>query len=48
VLARVRPGSILIFHINGNGHGTGKALPGIVAALKSKGYRFVKIEDAIK
>ena len=30
VLARVRPGSILIFHINGNGHGTGKALPGIV------------------
>jgi peptidoglycan/xylan/chitin deacetylase (PgdA/CDA1 family) len=47
VLTRVRPGSILIFHINGNGHSTGKALPGIVAALKSKGYRFVKIEDAL-
>ncbi len=47
VLTRVRPGSILIFHINGNGHGTGKALPGIVEALKAKGYRFVKIEDAL-
>lgn len=48
VLARVRPGSILVFHINGNGHGTGTALPGIVEALKSKGYRFVKIEDVLK
>ena len=48
VLARVQPGSILIFHINGNGHSTGKALPGIVEALKSKGYRFVKIEDVLK
>ena len=48
VLTRVCPGSILIFHINGNGHGTGAALPGIVEALKSKGYRFVKIQDVLK
>ena len=48
VLSRVRPGSILIFHINGNGRSTGKALPAIVGALKAKGYRFVKIQDALK
>ena len=48
VITRVRPGSILIFHINGNGHSTGKALPGIVEALKAKGYRFVKIQDALE
>jgi peptidoglycan/xylan/chitin deacetylase (PgdA/CDA1 family) len=47
VLGRVGPGSILVFHINGNGHGTAQALPGIVAALRAQGYRFVKLEDAL-
>lgn len=48
VLARVRPGSILIFHINGKGYSTGAALPEIVAELKKRGYRFVKLEDALR
>lgn len=45
VLFKVRPGSILIFHINGRGYHTGEALPGIVRELRKQGYRFVKLED---
>jgi peptidoglycan-N-acetylglucosamine deacetylase len=48
VIARTRPGSILIFHINGRGYGTGRALPGIVDALEKKGYRFVRLSDFIR
>jgi peptidoglycan-N-acetylglucosamine deacetylase len=48
VLARVRSGSILIFHINGKGHATGAALPEIVGALKKRGFRFVKLEDVLR
>jgi peptidoglycan/xylan/chitin deacetylase (PgdA/CDA1 family) len=47
VLAKTRPGSILIFHINGRGWSTGRALPGIAAELRKRGYVFVKIEDAL-
>lgn len=45
VLAKVRAGSILIFHINGRGYATGEALPKIVAILKDRGYRLVKLAD---
>ncbi len=45
VLGKVRPGSILIFHINGRGYATGEALPRIVAVLKDRGYRLVKLAD---
>ena len=45
VLSKVRPGSILIFHINGRGYHTGEALPQIVRKLRNQGYRFVKLED---
>ncbi len=47
VLSRTRPGSILIFHINGRGYSTGKALPVIVKVLTRRGYSFVKLEDLI-
>lgn len=47
VLNRTKPGSILIFHINGRGYATGKALPGIIAGLRKKGYRFVSLEEAL-
>jgi len=47
VLEKTRPGSILIFHINGRGWSTGQALPSIVRELKNRGYTFVKIEDAL-
>ena len=44
VLEKTRPGDILIFHINGRGWSTGKALPGIVAALQERGYGFTKLD----
>jgi peptidoglycan/xylan/chitin deacetylase (PgdA/CDA1 family) len=43
-----KPGNILIFHINGRGWSTGKALPEIVKDLKAKGYTFVRLEDVVK
>jgi peptidoglycan-N-acetylglucosamine deacetylase len=45
VLFKTKPGSILIFHINGRGYSTGEALPQIVNELRRKGYKFVKLED---
>lgn len=43
VLARARPGSIVIAHANGRGWNTADALPLIVPALKAQGYEFVTI-----
>lgn len=45
VISKSKPGSILIFHINGRGFSTGEALPDIVKTLKAKSFRFVKLED---
>jgi len=47
VLNRTRQGNILIFHINGRGYSTGKALPIIVRQLRKKGYRFVLLRDVL-
>jgi len=47
VLEKTRPGGILIFHINGRGWSTGQALPGIVAALEGRGYRFARLDSLI-
>jgi len=47
VLAKTRPGSILIFHINGRGWSTAAALPGIVDALRQRGYRFTTLAAAL-
>jgi peptidoglycan/xylan/chitin deacetylase (PgdA/CDA1 family) len=48
VLYCAEPGDILIFHINGRGYKTAKALPIIVEQLREKEYRFVKLEEYIK
>ncbi len=48
VLKNVKPGAILIFHINGRGWKTKEALPYIINALKEKGYRFVLLKEVIK
>ncbi|MDA8231826.1 MAG: polysaccharide deacetylase family protein [Magnetospirillum sp.] len=48
VLSKVRPGDILIFHINGRAPATGTALPVIVARLKARGYRFVRLDEMLK
>jgi peptidoglycan/xylan/chitin deacetylase (PgdA/CDA1 family) len=47
VLVKTRPGSILIFHINGRGYATGDALPEIVKELVRKDYTFVKLEEGL-
>lgn len=46
-LARIRPGDIVIGHANGNGHGTGDALPQLLAALAKRGYRFVTVNELL-
>ena len=47
VLSQIRPGSIIIFHANGRGHGTAGALPEIIPALRKKGYTFVTVSELI-
>ena len=48
VLAGIKPGSIVVFHANGNGHGTAGALPEIVKDLRDKGYRFVTVSELLR
>ena len=45
VLDRVRPGDIVIGHANGNGHGTGQALPQLLAGLRQRGYTLVTVSE---
>ena len=45
IFEKVKPGSILLFH-NGTKQ-TADALPGILTALKTEGYSFVKVSDLI-
>jgi peptidoglycan/xylan/chitin deacetylase (PgdA/CDA1 family) len=47
VLAASTPGSIVVMHANGRGHGTAAALPAIVAGLRGRGFRFVTIGDLL-
>ncbi|MCX7770709.1 MAG: polysaccharide deacetylase family protein [Proteobacteria bacterium] len=47
-LRKVKPGSILIFHINGRGWKTKEALPEIVTKLREWGYSFVLLKEVIK
>ena len=42
------PGSIVVFHANGRGHGTAGALPEIVKGLRDKGYRFVTVSELLR
>jgi len=47
VLARVRPGDIIIGHANGNGHGTGQAMPELIAKLRERGYTLVTVSELL-
>ncbi|WP_345992790.1 polysaccharide deacetylase family protein [Sulfurimonas sp. HSL-1716] len=47
VTTAAKPGSILIFHINGRGYTTPKTLPVIVGDLKRRGYRFVRLDEVL-
>jgi peptidoglycan/xylan/chitin deacetylase (PgdA/CDA1 family) len=43
----VRAGSIVIFHINGRGPNTKDALPAIIANLRARGFRFVRLSELL-
>ncbi len=47
VLAETVPGSIVIMHANGRGHGTAEALPLLVPRLRERGYRFVTVTQLL-
>jgi peptidoglycan/xylan/chitin deacetylase (PgdA/CDA1 family) len=47
VVTNVQPGSIVLFHANGRGWHTDGALPGIIAALKARGYEFVTVSQLL-
>jgi peptidoglycan/xylan/chitin deacetylase (PgdA/CDA1 family) len=47
VVAHARPGSIIIFHINGRGRHTAEALPEILNTLRARGLRFVSLADLL-
>lgn len=47
ILTKTKPGSILIFHINGRGWSTAEALPAVVAELKHRGYTFTRLDAAL-
>jgi peptidoglycan-N-acetylglucosamine deacetylase len=48
VTAEVQPGSIVIFHINGRGPETKKALPEIIRRLRERGLGFVRVSELLR
>ncbi|MGA7745034.1 MAG: polysaccharide deacetylase family protein [Polyangia bacterium] len=48
VLASTKPGSIVIFHINGRAPRTKEALPDIIRGLRNKGFAFVTVSDLLQ
>jgi peptidoglycan/xylan/chitin deacetylase (PgdA/CDA1 family) len=48
VTASVQPGSIVIFHINGRGPQTKKALPEIIQRLRARGLGFVRVSELLR
>lgn len=47
VASQTRNGSIIVMHVNGHGWHTAEALPQIIRALRSKGFRFVKVSELL-
>jgi peptidoglycan-N-acetylglucosamine deacetylase len=48
VWRQLRPGGIVIQHINGRGWHSPEALPTLLAGLKQRGYRCVRISDVLR
>jgi peptidoglycan/xylan/chitin deacetylase (PgdA/CDA1 family) len=48
VLDGARPGSIIIFHINGRGWKTHEALPAILSGLRERGFQFVPLSQLMR
>jgi len=47
VLTRTRPGSIIVFHINGRGWKTADAMPMVITQLRERGFRFVHLSELL-
>jgi peptidoglycan/xylan/chitin deacetylase (PgdA/CDA1 family) len=47
VLAKTRPGSIIVFHINGRGWKTAEAMPSVISGLRLRGFRFVPLSEML-
>jgi peptidoglycan/xylan/chitin deacetylase (PgdA/CDA1 family) len=47
VMSETKPGSIIICHANGRGHGTAKALTQFIPRLREKGYHFVTVSELL-
>ncbi len=47
VLRSARPGSIIVFHANGRGHGTAGSLPMFVPRLRKAGFDFVTVSELL-
>jgi chitin deacetylase len=49
VLARVRPGSIILLHLEGSTRASGRAaLPRLIGALRAAGYEFVTVSQLMR
>lgn len=44
---QARPGSLIICHANGRGHGTAQALPLFIPKLREQGYAFVTVSELL-
>jgi peptidoglycan/xylan/chitin deacetylase (PgdA/CDA1 family) len=47
VLHKTRPGSIIVFHINGRGWKTAEALPTVVRELRARGLKLVHLSELL-
>src|SRR5204862_1953703 len=47
VLAKARPGSIVVMHMNRRGWHTGEALPDIIAGLRKAGFELARVADLV-
>jgi peptidoglycan/xylan/chitin deacetylase (PgdA/CDA1 family) len=48
VLTQARPGSIIVFHINGRGWKTHEALPEVLAGLRQRGFKLVSLSELLR
>lgn len=47
ILNSVKPGSIIVAHANGRGHGTAQALSKFIPQLQQQGYQFVTVSELL-
>lgn len=47
VMSTIKPGSIIVGHANGRGHGTARAVAMIIQELHRKGYAFVTVSELL-